>query len=48
MTSPSNNTTKQDFPTIKTRGRVLDGRLDLDLEKQGSILIGGRDEKDVI
>ena len=44
----SPKSTKQDFPTIMTRGRVVEGRLDLELEKQGSILIGGRDEKDVI
>ena len=37
-----------DFPTIMTRGRVIEGRLDLALEKQGSILTGTRDEKDVI
>lgn len=31
-----------------TRGKVVNGRLDLELEKQGSILIGGRNEKDVM
>ena len=30
-----------------TRGRVTQGRLDIALEKQGSIF-GGRDEKDII
>ena len=39
--------TKADFPTIMTRGRVTDGRLDLELEKQGSIF-GGRDEKAIM
>ena len=39
--------TKADFPTIMTRARVTDGRLDLELEKQGSIF-GGRDEKAVM
>ena len=29
--------TKQDFPEIKTRGRV-DNRVDLDLERNGNIL----------
>jgi len=39
--------TKQDFPTIMTRGRVVEGRLDIALEKQGSIF-GGRDEKNIM
>ena len=39
--------TKQDFPTIMTRGRVVEGRLDIALEKEGSIF-GGRDEKNII
>ena len=30
-----------------TRGRVIEGRLDIELEKQGSIF-GGRDEKNII
>jgi hypothetical protein len=36
--------TKQDFPTIMTRGRVTENRIDIELEKQGSIL-HGRNEK---
>lgn len=39
--------TKQDFPDIKTRGRVLDNRVDLELERQGNILFG-RDEKSLL
>lgn len=39
--------TKQDFPDIKTRGKVFENRVDLELEKQGNILIHGRDEKSV-
>jgi len=30
--------TKQDFPDIKTRGRVLENRVDLELERNGNIL----------
>jgi hypothetical protein len=30
--------TKQDFPNIKTRGRVLENRVDLELERNGNIL----------
>ena len=41
-TSPQQ--TKSDFPTIMTRGRVTNGRLDVALESNGSIF-GGRDEK---
>ena len=40
--------TKQDFPDIKVRGRVMENRVDLDLERNGNILIQGRDEKHVI
>ena len=40
--------TKQDFPDIKTRGRVLENRIDIDLEKNGNILWQGRDEKYVM
>ena len=29
--------TKMDFPTIMTRGKVVDGRTDLELESKGSI-----------
>jgi hypothetical protein len=39
--------TKQDFPTIMTRGRVTENRIDIELEKQGSIL-HGRNEKEVM
>lgn len=39
--------TKQDFPNIMTRGRVIEGRLDIALEKHGGIF-GGRDEKSII
>lgn len=39
--------TKQDFPDIKTRGKVFENRVDLELERQGNILTQGRDEKSV-
>lgn len=39
--------TKTDFPQIMTRGKVLEGRLDLELESKGSIF-QGRDEKSII
>lgn len=39
--------TKQDFPDIKTRGRVFENRVDLELEKQGNIFYG-RDEKTLL
>ena len=39
--------TKADFPTIMTRGRVTENRIDLELEKQGSIL-QGRNEKEIM
>jgi hypothetical protein len=39
--------TKNDFPNFKTRGRVDQNRMDIELEKQGSIF-GGRDEKNII
>ena len=40
--------TKQDFPDIKTRGRVLENRVDLELERHGNILAGGRNEQAVM
>ena len=40
--------TKQDFPDMKTRGRVLENRVDLDLEREGNILAGGRNEQAVM
>jgi hypothetical protein len=36
--------TKVDFPDIKTRGRVHENRVDLELERNGNILTQGRDE----
>jgi hypothetical protein len=39
--------TKQDFPNMKTRGRVVENRMDVELEKNGSIF-QGRDEKNII
>lgn len=39
--------TKNDFPNFKTRGRVTENRMDVELEKQGSIF-QGRDEKNII
>lgn len=39
--------TKADFPNIKTRGRVFENRIDLELERGGNILTQGRDEKTV-
>ena len=47
MAYANSTLTKQDFPTIMTRGKVVEGRLDIELEKQGSIF-GGRDEKNII
>ena len=41
------NSTKMDFPTIMTRGKVLENRLDLELESKGSIF-QGRDEKTIL
>jgi len=32
---------------MKTRGRVFENRVDLELEKHGNILTQGRDEKQV-
>lgn len=29
--------TKMDFPSIMTRGKVMEGRLDLELESRGTI-----------
>lgn len=40
--------TKQDFPGIKTRGRVFENRVDLELARNGNILSQGRDEKQVM
>lgn len=39
--------TKQDFPDIKTKARVLDNRVDLHLERNGNIL-NGRDERTLL
>jgi hypothetical protein len=39
--------TKSDFPQIMTRGRVLEGRTDLELEARGTIF-QGRDEKAIM
>ena len=40
--------TKADFPDMKVRGRVIENRVDIDLERNGNILVQGRDEKQVI
>jgi len=40
--------TKQDFPDIKTRARVYENRIDVELERHGNILTQGRDEKGVM
>jgi hypothetical protein len=39
--------TKSDFPSIMTRGKVLEGRTDLELEARGTIF-QGRDEKAIM
>ena len=39
--------TKSDFPSIMARGKVTEGRLDLELESRGSIF-QGRDEKAIL
>jgi hypothetical protein len=39
--------TKTDFPQIQVRGRVLEGRTDLELEARGTIF-QGRDEKAIM
>ena len=39
--------TKSDFPSIMTRGKVLENRLDLELESRGTIF-QGRDEKAIL
>jgi hypothetical protein len=39
--------TKMDFPQIMTRGKVTEGRLDLELEQRGTIF-QGRDEKSIL
>lgn len=36
-----------DFPSIMTRGKVLEGRLDIELEAKGNIF-HGRDEKTIM
>lgn len=36
-----------DFPNIMTRGKVIDNRIDLELEARGSIF-QGRDEKTIL
>lgn len=36
-----------DFPTMMTWGKVLDNRIDLELESKGSIFMG-RDEKSIL
>ena len=41
------NTTKMDFPSIMTRAKVTENRIDLELEKKGSIF-QGRDEKTIL
>ncbi len=41
------SSTKTDFPMIKTRGKVTEGRTDLELEQLGSIF-SGRDEKAIL
>ena len=33
---------------MKVRGRVLENRLDLELEKNGDILVNGRNEREII
>lgn len=40
--------TKQDFPDIKTRGRVHENRVDLELERNGNVLTQGRDEQQIL
>jgi len=40
--------TKADFPDMKVRGRVVENRVDIELERNGNILVQGRDEKQVI
>jgi hypothetical protein len=39
--------TKMDFPNIMTRAKVVEGRIDLELEARGTIF-GGRDEKAIL
>jgi hypothetical protein len=39
--------TKMDFPNIMTRGKVTEGRIDLELESRGTIF-QGRDEKSIL
>jgi hypothetical protein len=40
--------TNADFPEMKVRGRVIENRIDLELERNGNILQEGRDEKFII
>lgn len=39
--------TKMDFPNIMTRGKVVEGRIDIELESRGTIF-QGRDEKSIL
>ena len=39
--------TKIDFPQIMTRGKVTEGRIDIELESRGTIF-QGRDEKSIL
>lgn len=39
--------TKMDFPQIHTRGRVVENRIDFELESRGTIF-QGRDEKTIL
>ncbi|CDW76852.1 UNKNOWN [Stylonychia lemnae] len=39
--------TKMDFPSIMTRGKVVEGRIDIELESRGTIF-QGRDEKSIL
>jgi hypothetical protein len=39
--------TKADFPNFKTRGKVTENRMDVELESKGSIF-QGRDEKNIL
>lgn len=39
--------TKMDFPSIMTKGKVMEGRLDIELEQRGTIF-QGRDEKTIL
>jgi len=39
--------TKMDFPSIMTRGKVTENRLDIELESRGTIF-QGRNEKEIL